>query len=83
MTKKIKVECFTDNHKLYGSVYLIRPIQDKRSQTEITLLRKMINKKGIAKIGLKINIRIQTITKYGVSSEKLVNTLKTKSVEFL
>ena len=28
--KNIKIECFTDNHQLYDSVYSIRPMQDKR-----------------------------------------------------
>ena len=26
--KNIKIECYTDNHQLYDSVYSIRPIQD-------------------------------------------------------
>ena len=63
----------------------MRPIQDKRLQTEITLLRGLINKKEITKINWienKYHIA-DCITKYGASSEKLLNTRKTKSVEFL
>ena len=48
--KNIKIECDTDNHQLYDSLYSIRPIQDKCLWTEIALLREMINKKEIAKI---------------------------------
>ena len=43
--QKIKIECYTDNHQLYDSVYSIRPIEDKRLWTKIALLREMINKK--------------------------------------
>ena len=82
--KNIKIECFTDSHQLYDSVYSIRPIQDKCLRTEIALIREMINKKEIIKI-YWIENKCQTadcFTKYGASSEKLLNTLKTKSVEF-
>ena len=43
--KNIKIECYTDNHQLYHSVYSIRPIQDKRLRTEIALLREISTKK--------------------------------------
>ena len=83
--KNIKIECFTDNHQLYDSVYSIRPVQDKRLQMEIALLRDMINKKEITKINwIKNKYQIaDCLTTYGVSSEKLLNTLKTKPIEFL
>ena len=48
--KNIKIDCFTDNHQLYDSLYSVRPIEDKRLQTKIVLLREMINKKEITKI---------------------------------
>ena len=48
--KSIKIECYTDNHQLYDSVYSIRPIQDKCLRTKIALLSEMINKKKITKI---------------------------------
>ena len=83
--KNRKIECFTNNHHLYDSVYSIRPIQDKCLQTEISLLREMINKKDIPNnnfIENKYQIS-DCITKYGASSKKLLNTLKTKSIEFL
>ena len=83
--KNIKIECYTDNHQLYDSLYSIRPIQDKRLWTEIALLREMINKKEIAKINwIENKYQIaDCLTKYGASSEKLLNTLKTKSIEVL
>ena len=83
--KNIKIECFTDNHQLYDSVYSIRPIQDKRLQMEIALLRDMVNKKEITKINWienKYQIADCLMTS-GVSSEKLLNTRKTKPTEFL
>ena len=43
-----------DNHQLYGSVYSVSPTQDKRLQTEIALLREMINKKEILNIKYEI-----------------------------
>ena len=75
-TKNIKIECFTDNHQLYDSVYSIRPIQDKRLRTEIALLREMINKNEITKINwIENKYQIaDCLTKYGASSEKLLNT---------
>ena len=48
--KNIKIECFTDNQQLYDFVYSIRPMQDKRLRTEITLLKEMINRKEITEI---------------------------------
>ena len=83
--KNIKIECYTDNHQLYDSVYSIRPIQDKRLQTEIVLLRETINKKDLTKINwIENKYQIaDCLTKYGASSEKLLNTLKTKSIEVL
>ena len=80
-----KNECYTDNHQLYHSVYSIRPIQDKRLRTEIALLREMINKKEITKINwIENKYQIaDCLTKYEASSEKLVNTLKTKSIKVL
>ena len=83
--KNIQIECFTDNHQLYDSVYSTRPIQDKRLYTEIALSREMINKKDITKINwIKNKYQIaDCLTKYRASSEKLLNTLKTKSIEVL
>ena len=83
--KNIKIECYTDNHQLYDSVYSIRPIQDKRLQTEIVLLRETIYKKDLTKINwIENKYQIaDCLTKYGASSEKLLNTLKTKSIEVL
>ena len=83
--KNIKIECYTDNHQLYDSVYSIRPIQDKCLRTEIALLSEMINKKKITKINwIENKYQIaDCLTKYGASSEKLLNTLKTKSIEVL
>ena len=80
-----KIECYIDNHQLYQSVYSIRPIQDKGLRTEIALLREMINKKEITKINwIENKYQIaDCLTKYGASSEKLLNTLKTKSIEVL
>ena len=82
--KNIKIECYTDNHQLYDSVYSIRPMQGKR-WTEIALLREMIKKKEITKINwIENKYQIaDCLTKYGASSEKLLNTLKTKSIEVL
>ena len=61
--KIIKIECYTDNHQLYDSVYSIIPMQDKLLQTEIALLTEMINKNEITKLfGLKTNIRMQTVS---------------------
>ena len=83
--KNIKIECYTDNHQLYDSVYSIRPMQGKRLRTEIALLREMIKKKEITKINwIENKYQIaDCLTKYGASSEKLLNTLKTKSIEVL
>ena len=80
---KIQIECYTDNHQLYDSVYSIRPIQDKRLQIEIALLREMINKNEITKINWIENKHqlADSLTKYGASSEKLLNTLKNKLIE--
>ena len=83
--KNIKIERDTDNHQLYDSVYSTRPIQDKRLRTEIALLSKMINKKEITKINWIENKHqiADCLTIYGASSEKLLNNLKTKSIEVL
>ena len=83
--KSIKIECYTDNHQLYDSVYSIRPIQDKFLWTKIALLSEMINKNEITKINwIENKYQIaDCLTKYGVSSEKLLNTLKTKSIKVL
>ena len=83
--KNIKIECYTDNHQLYDSVYSIRPIQDKFLWTKIALLSEMINKNKITKINwIENKYQIaDCLTKYGASSEKLLNTLKTKSIEVL
>ena len=84
--KNIKIECFTDNHQLYDSVYSVRPMQYKHLQTEIALLREIVNKKEeITKINwIENKYQIaDCFTKYGASSEKWLSTLKTKSIEFL
>ena len=83
--KNIKIEFYTYNHQLYDSVYSTRPIQDKRLRTEIALLSKMINKKEITKINWIENKHqiADCLTIYGASSEKLLNNLKTKSIEVL
>ena len=83
--KNIKIEFYTYNHQLYDSVYSIRPIQDTRLQTEIELLREMIKKKEITKINwIENKYQIaDCLMKYITSSEKLLNTLKTKSIEVL
>ena len=83
--RNIKIECYTDNYQLHDSVCSIRHIQDKRLRTEIALLREMINKKEITKINwIENKYQIaDCLTKYGASSEKLLNTLKTKSIEAL
>ena len=83
--KNIKIECFPDNYQLYDSVYSTRPIQDQRLWKEITLLREMINKKEITTINwIENKYQITDCpTKYGASSEKLLNTLKNTSIEFL
>ena len=83
--KNIKIECFPDNYQLYDSVYSTRPIQDQRLRKEITLLREMINKKEITTINwIENKYQITDCpTKYGASSEKLLNTLKNTSIEFL
>ena len=83
--KNIKIECYTDNHQLYDSVYSIRPIQYKFLWTKIALLSEMINKNKITKINwIENKYQIaDCLTKYGASSEKLLNTLKTKSIEVL
>ena len=83
--KNIKVECYTDNHQLYDSVYSTEPIQDKCLRREIALLREIINKKEIIKINWIENKDqiADCLTKYEASSEKLVNTLKTKSIKVL
>ena len=83
--RNIKIECYTDNYQLYDSVYSIRPIQNKHLRTEIALLRDMIKKKEITKINwIENKYQIaDCLTKYGASSEKLLNTLKTKSIEVL
>ena len=83
--KNIKIECYTDNHQLYDSVYSIRPIRDKFLWTKIALLSEMINKNKITKINwIENKYQIaDCLTKYGASSEKLLNTLKTKSIEVL
>ena len=83
--RNIKIECYTDNHQLHDSVYSIRPIQDKRLWKEIALLRDMLNKKEITKFNwIENKYQIANcVTKYGASSEKLLNTPKTKSVETL
>ena len=42
--KRIKLECFTDNHQLYDSLYSIRPIQDKRLWTIFRKIAKYCQK---------------------------------------
>ena len=95
--KNIKIECFTDNHQLYDSVYSIGPVysirsvysilytlQDKCLRTEITLLREMITKKEIARISWTENNShiADCLMKYEAPLEKLLNTLKTESIDF-
>ena len=82
--KNIKIECFTDIHQLYDFVYSIRSKQDKPLWTEIGLLREMTNKEDITKLNWTDN-KYQIgdcLTKYGATSRKILNTLKTKSIKF-
>ena len=83
--KNIKIKCYADNHQLYDSVYSTEPTQDKYLRREIALLREIINKKEIIKINwIENKYQIaDCLTKYEASSEKLVNTLKTKSIKVL
>ena len=56
-----------------------------KTNTEIALLWEMINKKELTKINWTEN-KYQIAdchTKYGTPSEKLLNTLKIKSIEVL
>ena len=82
--RSIEIECFTDNHQLYDSVWSIRPIQDRRLRMEVAILREMLDKKEITKINWidKHNQLADCLTKNGASSEKLISTFKTKSLEF-
>ena len=69
----------------YMILYTTRLMQDKHLQTETALLREITNKKDISKINwIEHKYQIADyIAKYGASSKKILNTPKTKSVEFL
>lgn len=66
---KTKIEYHTDNHLLYDFTPSVRPRQDKHLQTENF-------------IGLKEYQIANCLSKSGGSSDALLNTLKTKSIEF-
>ena len=77
--EKIRIECFTDNHQSYDSVYYIRPIKDKRSQTEIALLREMIKITKINWIENKyheIGSIFRRITKYSQNQINRVSLIR-------
>ena len=77
-----KIECKTDNHQLYDAVHSIRPVQDKRLRIEIELLRQMLIRKELHNIDWidKTYQLADSLTKFGSSSEKLLNTFKTKQL---
>ena len=44
------IECHTDSHQLYDAVYSVRPDLDKRSRTDIAILKETLERKELSQI---------------------------------
>ena len=76
------IECNTDSHQLYDAVHSIKPIQDKRLQIDVSLLREMLEKKELSKINwIEKSMQLaDCLTKTGSSADDLLRSFDIKTL---
>ena len=78
-TRKLSIEVVTDNKSLHDALKSPKYVSDKRLRIDIAALKQLIMNKDIHMIHwVKTDEQLAgTLTKHGVLSYKLINTLKT------